>query len=313
MMHCIVFSKDRAMQVHATLQSFFAHCKEADDLRVTILYKCSSEQHARQYLELAQLWGSHTNVVFTRQSHFRRDVVRILSPFRKGSLRYRFSLTATMIPARMIRFISKYQPLKGEVGKVLFLVDDTIFTADFSIANIEKTLDNNRDALGFSLRLGKNTRYCYMMDRKQPQPEFTSPADGILKFNWTKSELDFAYPLEVSSSIYRLAELFPLLLRVNFNNPNYLEGGLVRFVGQFVASHPMLLCYDTSVAFCNPVNLVQTVSLNNRVSSNKKYTVDELAALFDSGWVINTRSFGHVIPESCHQEMDLTFEKREAK
>lgn len=311
MIECLIFSKDRAMQVNATLQSLFLHCSDIQNMHITVLYKCSAERHERQYQELSQTWRNQ--VTFVKQSHFRRDVVKILNPFQKGSLSYLLSLAITFLPARVIRFITKYRPLVSEAGLVLFLVDDAIFTGDFSLSQVEDGLKNNPDAVGFSLRLGKNINYCYMMDRAQPQPEFSTLSIGILKFDWTKSKLDFAYPLEVSSSLYRLNEIFPLLLRVNFFNPNYLEGGLVRFVDQFRNPQPNLLCFERSVAFCNPINLVQTVSLENRVAQKSKTTADDLALMFDEGVMIDIDAYNGFIPSSCHQEMDLVFTKREPK
>ena len=37
-------------------------------------------------------------------------------------------------------------------------------------------------------------------------------SQNILKYDWTSAELDFAYPLEVSSSLYLLDVIAPILM-----------------------------------------------------------------------------------------------------
>jgi hypothetical protein len=52
----IVFSKDRAMQLHALLSSDFSYVK--NPLPLYILYTFSNERHARSYEELKSIFGS---------------------------------------------------------------------------------------------------------------------------------------------------------------------------------------------------------------------------------------------------------------
>src|SRR5258705_11456418 len=46
----IVFSKDRALQLHALLSSYFLYVK--NPVRLYVLYKTSNERHDRSYEEL---------------------------------------------------------------------------------------------------------------------------------------------------------------------------------------------------------------------------------------------------------------------
>ena len=55
---------------------------------------------------------------------------------------------------------------------VLFLVDDALFVRPFRLEVAAQALDSNADALGFSLRLGRNTSNCYVLGRAQALPEF---------------------------------------------------------------------------------------------------------------------------------------------
>jgi hypothetical protein len=71
------------------------------------------------------------------------------------------------------------------------------------------------------------------------------------------------------------------------------------------------LCYENSVTFCNPINKVQTVA-TNRAGSVVEYSSDHLAQLFESGYRIKVEAYTGFVPNACHQEVALNFEKREA-
>jgi hypothetical protein len=190
-------------------------------------------------------------------------------------------------------------------GYILFLVDDNLFVRDFSLAEMTFAMDNSPDAIGFSLRLGENTTYSYMHHCPQALPAFSVIKTGLLKFNWTVSEYNFGYPLEVSSSIYRVAQLIPLLVSFPYPNPNTLERGLNNRRSWFKKEFPYLLCFNTSVAFCNPVNKVQKVSNRNRAAETYSYSPEQLAERFDAGARINVDAFIGFISNSCHQEVEL--------
>jgi len=66
--------------------------------------------------------------------------------------------------------------------------------------------ESNEETLGFSLRLGQNLDYCYSLSKEQSVP--THAVDGeIMLWNWTSAESDWNYPLEVSSSIYKMSTI----------------------------------------------------------------------------------------------------------
>jgi hypothetical protein len=134
---------------------------------------------------------------------------------------------------------------------------------------------------------------------------------GLLKFDWTVSEYDFGYPLEVSSSLYRAAQLVPLLASFPYLNPNTLERGLNTRHAWFAKGFPYALCFNISVAFCNPVNKVQKVSPGNRAGEIYQYSPEELAERFDECKRIDVSVFNGFISNSCHQEAELPFIENE--
>ena len=271
----LMFSKDRAMRLDVVLRSLTSHCRDLDgaNMHIQVLYTSSSYFHERQYRQMAE-WFPH--VTFVRQGDFKKDLLTCL---------------------------------KGH-DHVFFMVDDNIFVKDFLTKDIVAALERNPRAIGFSLRLGRNTTYCYMLKKDQPLPAFRADED-LLLFDWTASESDFGYPLEVSSSVYRVADIEPLVNNVEFSNPNTLEALMDGNKSAFKASKPDLLCYGTSVAFCNPANMVQTVFTANRARRDDDYGSDKLANIFAKGYRINIERYSGFIPVSCHEEVDYLFERRD--
>ena len=206
---------------------------------------------------------------------------------------------------------------KGDVGQfkrdvleiidgseyVMFCVDDTIFIRDFDAKKICHLLDIHQQAIGFSLRLGRNTTYCYMHDCKQVVPQFSEVQYGCLKYNWKWAKEDFAYPLEISSSVYRRNDIVKILNKVDFNNPTTLEMALNR--SRFLLGKSFLLCFPQSVAVSIPWNKVQTHSPNNRCGY---HTEEELDELYEVGKRMDVSAYENAFPNAVHEELILRLE-----
>jgi hypothetical protein len=322
----IVFSRNRAMQLDGLLQSFFLHCKDSSRARVSVLYKATDVRHAFQYQVLSAEYAGR--VEFREQQHFRRDMLSILNPFATG-VRGKTYRVLSMIGSMgfplgsllnrlwrrtfgliQIFFARKFMPVIPDNSYVLFLVDDTIFVRDFLLSNIIDVLNKHNDLIAFSLRLGENTTYCYSQNHLQALPNFINIHHDIAKYDWTKSEYDFGYPFDISSSLYRLKDILPLVVGLPFYNPNTLEERMAYHVNAFRTRYSFLGCYLCSVAFCNPVNIVQT-TIPNRVGKRIRYDVNELTERFEQGQRIRVDAYSGFIPNSCHQEVELVFEKRD--
>lgn len=267
----IVFSKDRPLQLDGALRSLFMHCRDVDNILLKVLYTTSSSFQQSLYQNLAD---QYLSVEFVQEKSFKSDLLSLLDGF----------------------------------AYVLFMVDDNIFVRDFSLCEITSSLSSHLDTLGFSLRLGRNTTYCYMLDKTQHLPDFQMLQPGVLKYDWTVAEHDFGYPVEVSSSVYRCGDLMPLLAQMDFNNPNSLEGYLAANVSFYKTNFRHLLCYDQSVAFCAPVNKVQTFN-DNRAGVETGYSANALAGLYGEGYRLDVAAYSGFVPHSCHQEVELNLEK----
>lgn len=290
------------MQLDCTLRSFFLHCTDAHEAQLLAIYHGTSDLHERQYAELAK---EYDRVCFLKQTDFQRDVIDILLHFATDQpTRSRRVRLATLLPllSRAFHNIRLRDPWRP----VLFMVDDNVFVREFSLHLVDQSLMGQRDALGFSLRLGTNTMYCYPLYKSQAVPPFTRLDGHVMKFNWARDgDGDFGYPLEVSSSIYRVSELVPLLTSFSFSNPNTLEGNMAGRAKSFRERFPYLLCFKVSVTFCNPINIVQSI-FPNRVRKGFEYSSERLARLFDKGYRIDVESYRGFISNACQQERDLT-------
>jgi hypothetical protein len=262
-----IFSRDRAFQLEATLRSFRSHARDTAAARLVVLFRATDARHARQYALLA---STYPDVRFVAERSFREDLFSVI----------------------------------GSSAVIMFLVDDTLFTRPFSLDLAAEALAREPRALGFSLRLGTNTTYFYMLDRPQALPAFHTVGRGVLQYDWRGAEHDFGYPLEVSSSLYRAADLIPLLREFEFRNPNRLEAEAATRRDTFAERRPLLFCFERSVAFSAPLNVVQDV-FPNRSRGTADCSVEALSRLFDEGFRLDVTAWNDHSARAAHEEIDL--------
>jgi glycosyltransferase involved in cell wall biosynthesis len=268
----VVFSKDRPLQLDATLQSLELNVKDLDLATVRVLYTTSSPYYESQYRILR---GEHPGVTWLRERDFKADLLE----------------------------------LSGSVPYLLFVVDDTLFVGEVALSATASVLETDRSTVGFSFRLGRNTTYCYTLDKPQTLPVFEAAGPGLLQFDWTHSEHDFGYPLELSSSLYRSEDLLPLLSSLSYKNPNTLEAALAARVGVFAGSRPMLACCEQSVAVSVPANLVQT-AWGNRMDGRPEVTAASLGAQFGEGRRLDVAHYKGHVARAAHEKLPFVFVQR---
>jgi hypothetical protein len=201
-------------------------------------------------------------------------------------------------------FKSDLLAMTNSAACILFLVDDTIFVGDWWAVDIAEYITDHPNVLGFSLRLGRNTTYCYSYDKPQRLPQFRGTK--ILEFDWTDADCDFNYPFDLSSSLYRHSDLALLLKSMDYTSPNTLETALFRMIPAYQGI-PSLACFDKSVAFAFPANRVQT-NWQNRASDNPITAVDNMERLYREGWRMRVEDYSGLVTTACHQEVELRLE-----
>jgi len=269
----VIFSRDRALQLQGTLASFKLHCDEANNTRILVLYRATGPHFAEAYRQLKYELADQLRITWLQEERFKNDLL-------KGLNRYRSNLK-----------------------QVLFVVDDCLFVRPFSLKQLNHTLEADQEAIGFSLRLGRNTSWCYATDRPQAPPHFEERPEG-LRFRWWGQEGDFGYPLELSSSLYRWRDLRTMLKWLPYSNPNRLEQGLARLRMAWAKRRPWLWCAGYSLAFCAPINKVQAV-LNNRAGDSQPNGAEALNQLFLKGKRVEVDGLTGFTPRACHEELVL--------
>lgn len=285
MITTIVFSRDRACQLDACLRSLAMHCSDLDALDVHVIWRADDPRHAAAYEGLAKTCGfvdddmRRIRVTFTREHNFEGQV----------------------------------RDLLRNASHVLFLVDDTMFVAEWSARECVIALDIDPKVIGISLRLGQNTTRCYTLDHDQAVPNmraFGVEHDSALMsdFDWTTADGDFAYPFEVSSSMYHSGRIRYALDGQSFRNPNELEATLADAAKGMTKAAPLLACYGTSRAFSIPANRVQS-TYANRSGTRPEWSADALLARWERGERIRIEAYAGHVPSGCHEEVELEVER----
>lgn len=263
----LIFSRDRALQLDATLRSFRQHCRDPQTIQMAVLYANTSLAFDRRYRALAR---EYADVRFVDETDFRVQLLRLVE----------------------------------DSSSVLFLVDDNLFVNEFNLSELDSELSGHTDCLGVSLRLGRNTTQCFTLNASQRLPEFSAVSGNLLKYRWVGEQGDFGYPLEVSSSLYRTSDVLPLLRKIRFKNPNTLEAALAGCSASLSRKRPNLLCYKSSRTFCLPLNLVQT-DFENRAAEGAEFSSEHLGLRFDEGWRVDVARLAGFEPPACHHIMPL--------
>ena len=267
----LVFSCNRPMQLDLLLKTFKNSIGYLGNIDVYVLYMATSQEFNESYL-ICKKENSYAN--FIQQGVFYNDIKNFIN-FTKSEF-------------------------------VLFCTDDTIFIRTFLIEEIENVFEND-SLLNFSLRLGKNTVYCYPLDKIQNVPEHDENKN-IFYWGWQNAEYDFGYPLEVSSTVLRVSDMKKFIEAWTFPNPNWMEWYMDMSKNNLI-NRSLSACFALSVAFSAPMNTVNQNN-NNRSSLKKEYSVGALLKKYQEGYRINPIKFYHYLPRGAHEEVEFCFLKK---
>jgi hypothetical protein len=269
---CIIFSKDRALQLHGLLSTLRE--KVSPVVPIHVLYLASSSSHQEAYDDVNDMFAKR-NVRFVKQKNgysFKHDLMEIL-----------FSLTCDML---------------------FFLVDDILFTEPVDLNDVLKF---DPDAFVPSLRMGQNLSRCYVLQTPQPLPHFldhpVGESDKIV-WQWDKGELDWSYPLSVDGHFFARREMAAMAALLSFSAPNSFEDQLQIFKPLFIKRYGM--GYKKSRIVNIPCNRVQT-EINNLSGDTHP---DELLAQWHKAYQIDYEKLYGVVNESAHQELVLPLTRR---
>ena len=262
---CIIFSKDRALQLHALLSSYQERVSSSGSVHV--LYWASKSMHQEAYDEVTALFKNYP-VFFTKQNSvesFQKDLVAIL--------------------------------LSLHSSKVFFLVDDILF-----LEKVDLKQFSGFDTNSFipSLRMGMNLQRCYTLQQEQVLPEWTADVldtNELLVWEWCNGELDWAYPLSVDGHLFSTREMQIIAQSVSFSAPNTFEDAIQVFRPIFSPRYGV--CYAKSRIVNIPCNKVQVENKNISGFVDQ----DFLAEQWLKGKQMNYRRLYGYANRSAHEEI----------
>lgn len=264
---CIVFSKDRALQLHALLSSY--HEKVTNPVPVHVLYHTSNTSHQKAYEDVISLFNDQ-QISFIKQNSkdtFREDLITLLESLQSN--------------------------------KVLFLVDDLIFIEDVDLDNFVKF---DPDKFVPSLRLGLNLTHCYTLQKQQSLPDFTPnilEENDKLFWEWNQGEYDWGYPLAVDGHLFSTQEITSITRLISFNAPNTFEDNLQRFYRLF--SFRTGVCYHKSKIANIPCNKVQRENENICGNIHQDFLLEQ----WNKGLQMDYQKLYGFINISVHQELTI--------
>lgn len=214
----LIFSFNRPLQVHATLESVHKYFSNLN--QIYVLYRTTNADYDATYNELIHKFA---NVKFIKQG---------------GDPRGDFK------PLLLQCF---YSPAEY----ILFSVDDDIVTDYVDFNHCVQALEES-NAYGFYLRLGSNVTKNYKAEIYFTQPSFHQMEHDILKFQFNKGSGDWAYPNNIDMTIFKKSKIENYIINGPYSSPNTLEG---YWYPTDLNSYG--LCFKNSKKFMLPLNIVQ--------------------------------------------------------
>lgn len=273
MIQTIVFSRDRAAQLDLLLRSLVRLTRIIG--QITVLYRYTSNEHRLGY-ELCK--EQHKTVVFEHEHDFQtqtRDLIHY-----------------------------------GAHDHLMFLCDDDIVVGLWNIAEMRdptQILENHRDILCVSLRLGENTTQCYPLRIDQGTPNWERSAYGAKTWLWRNEAGDWNYPGSLDGHIFERNLLRTLLANADYQGPNQLEEELSRGCLNLWREYPLMACYDRSLISGVPINLVNDTHRSNRHGETHQRSTEELNDQYLEGKRLNLGTIRAKDLTAAHNELDLIF------
>jgi len=267
----IVFSKDRALQLHALLCSYLE--KVISPVSLHILYHTSTPAHQKAYEEVTEIFSDKFS--FIKQSSnnsFRDDLIELLD--------------SVLAP------------------KVFFLVDDVLFIDRFDVGDFARF---DMDKIVPSLRMGLNLKKCYTVQKEQPLPELMPCAgnnEDKIFWEWNQGVYDWSYPLSVDGHFYSTQEIIAMTRLIHFSAPNTYEDQLQKFRRFFLFR--MGVGYKKSKIVNIPCNKVQKENKNICGNTHQDFLLEQWL----KGYQMDYRSLYGFSNTSAHQEIPFEFIKR---
>jgi hypothetical protein len=260
-MNVTIFSRDRACQLELFLRSMKKYFKQWDKYQINVLYTYSNEEFKKGY---DITFEKHPEIRYIKETSFKEDTLRLVDKTKEYTI---------------------------------FFVDDNVFKEPLDIDDRKiRVFKTNEGICCVSLRLHPNLTYCYPARVAMFKPAMTE--DNV--FDWRGKPGDYGYPMSLDGHLFRTNDIFIILEKLNYNNPNSLESNLAANP----INRPFMIMFDKSVILNIPVNKVQ--NFNNNIHGN--ISAEYLNKEYLSGKILSIKNIDGFKNISCHQEIPLLFE-----
>lgn len=266
----IIFSKNRACQLHLLLESIEKQAVHLFD-SIAVIYK-ADPAFLPGYNKLIHYWNQQRQIpiYFHLEQNFHADLIALVNdrtPF------------------------------------TTFLVDDMVFIQPVDASQQDILSQITDDVFCFSLRLGKNCTYSHPANLSYKLGEYQQ-LNGFIKFNFNdQPRSDFAYPISSDGHIYKTHNIKWLLYQITCVNPNTMETNM-QFWLSFLP--PFLAAFDHSKTVSVPVNIVNTTH-SNRTGMDYAYAVEHLNLRYLEGQIIDYGQLDFSDIRGPHQEIPFAF------
>lgn len=210
MINTIIHSENNPGRLRILLQS--VRKNSMGEFNFNILHRSLNSEYEPLYEKL-KLEFSDLNINWTGYSNFKEAVLRFL---------------------------------QSNAQMSMFMRDEDIIYGNENYSEIKSVLEQEQDVLCFSLRLGRNTKLCRNMNTSNTLFGETELLDGkIIKWDWSKSMLDYGFFPSTEGHIFRTRELLKMIKQVPFDNFDQLEENMYEIFESF--PRPMMCSFVNSV------------------------------------------------------------------
>lgn len=265
----IIFSKNRACQLHLLLESIEKNSNGVFDV-IYVIHTYTTKEYLDGY---SKLYNEFPNVSFITEDDFYSTTLETIDP--------------------TFEFVT-------------FMVDDNIFYRKLERSQEEilsSFNDVNNPITCFSLRLGLNCNYSHPANLSYQINDFKELNDFI-NVDIYKQKGDFAYPLSVDAHIFK-TEFITNIIKVigEFTNPNTFESKLQLLMGRI---HGGMSFLKESVVVGVPVNIVNTTH-TNRNGLQFYFSENDLNIRYNNGETIDMNQMDYSGINGPHKEMEYKF------
>lgn len=266
----LVFSYDRPIQLYAFLESLHRYLTNVSS--ISVIFRASDERYDLAYEEVQKAFPA---------ARWMRQSERPHKDFKP-----------------LVLDAIKQSPSPH----LIFAVDDIVIKDFVDLSKCIQMLEKTK-AYGFYLRLGLHVNYCYMEDAFQKIPAHIPLENGVLAWNFSLAEYDWAFANTLDMALYRKADLLPILEKISYKHPDRLEQS---WASHRKKAHAIGLCFESSKIVNLPLNIVNPSDCRH----SNSMTTEELLVKWKEGMKIDIDPLFQVQNLSPHIDYNPTFVKR---